>query len=186
MTTAILSRSILMQSLCIGLVISSACTGEKRDAAENPPADNHEVSVQTVSRVQPAQPTALFDAYVAATVNPETFDAYVQQHPEVQQAAFFDCFNRVKLALALKWQEVTRSCDALTAITDRVTCKSNDLSKIDRILDGIGKAAQGAQSFPTTTGGSVLVLGKKMLGNKWEPLNRAWLGVLRQPLACAQ
>jgi hypothetical protein len=142
--------------------------------------------VQPISHTQPANPSVVFDAYVAATMNPETFDSYVQQHPEVQDSAFFDCFNRIKLALALKWQEVARTCDALAESTARVTCKSNDLSKIDNILDGIGTAAHRVRSFPTTSGGSVLVLGKRILGKQWEPLNRAWIGVLRQPFACGQ
>lgn len=129
--------------------------------------------------------SALYDAYVVATLTPHEFDHYSDSAAATKHPALLDCLEDAQTRLAIEWQMVVEECDAHPEVSDRVACKATDHVGVSLVLDGIRSAVRDEVPYAQSKAGSAALLGRGFLGaSEWERANRAWLPVLRTVLQC--
>lgn len=127
----------------------------------------------------------LYDAYLSASVYPESFDHYAQAHPALKSQAFWHCFNAVQINLALIAKKKTEHCAGIPDIIARQKCRETDEGKISFVLDGMAETIRGERAFPKTTAGIAGITGKQLIGaGAFEQLQRQYVPMYRPLLMC--
>jgi hypothetical protein len=143
-------------------------------------------AVQPEITVVQRDPDVLYNAFAAASLDPEGFDSYVQQHPEMRSEHFSSCLAASKIRLITLHQTLTQSCHADPDVISRTACQNTEASRVSLVLDGIAATVRGEAQYTSTMAGVAALGGKRVWGTQaFEQMTRGYLPTFKPALTCS-